>query len=983
MDDDGSNFQRMMELTFAGRAALSRGHAREALGLLAEKHKLVVEEWGNEGVFSATSAIDLADAFLACGNMAETDRLLAWALEQYDKLGVNDERLLRAKSMWAMSAYQAADYSTAEARFRDLIKHYSDSGAARDIERAEAMDHLAQVYLRQSRNDEADALLLEALAIFERKQPNSPATAVCISLLAQLRFSGQRFREAEQLQRRAIGIHEADGDEINLAKESDHLGATLAMRADSEQRKELAQEAATHGERAVAIFEKYLPADHASLLISKRNLAHYKNLGASIGMMYPHGGESHVLPVTFPDGHPSAIFQLLERSRQRCDEHDYDDALELARDAHRRAIRAFGKHCSLAGEALKQTIGVVRRHCSYLLGESSGTLSSAAFLMMQMRAHARRGIVDDELTPLPQMEPALRAALDKLLKEGLSIVADVTALAPADWSKLLPSDLVAKTRLGSDLLEILHYARWLGVIENRKAICLAFEMMQLNADGSAARGLAMAARQKGADNTQRALHEQYRLAVLERDTLVRSLVEARDAAAASSAAAACAHLPELERKIAELRRQLPSDGAADAGSEWMRLTLDDAQSLLNPYEAILAVHVGSRALFLLAARPSGVVFRRVEMEGDLVRVMCDAVVTSATLRDGEDTPEFDLRIALQIHDLVFHPLEDFLESGLHVLVLPDGPLWTLPFGCLLAEPMMRPAAMADDEGAEVDAQQAAHDARSRRILTFNEWRQGMTARDALSAVSARGAWLADRYHISLMPSFAPLKTRGRATSRLDSRRAFFGMGDPLIAAAPDSGHALVPETRRILSDLAMALGGDPAVDVVVGGAATIDRLLDLSESGELAARRVLCFATHAVYPRGDGDLLTDAGLLFSEGEVLTAFDVAGLRLDADCVLLTACFTGSPAGRSITVPLSGLAQAFLNAGARSLLVSHWRVEVRATELLVREFALAIRSRMPLAGALAGAGKQVRNAGGEYGHPAFWAAFSIIGDGAARL
>ena len=545
------------------------------------------------------------------------------------------------------------------------------------------------------------------------------------------------------------------------------------------------------------------------------------------------------------------------------------------------------------------------------------------------------------------------------------------------------------------MLEILHYARWLRVLENKAAARLAFEIMQLHGDSGAAQGLTMAARQAGESDAHRALCEDYRLAVLEHDTLVRSLVEAKDQAAANSAAARSAQLPALEQKVAALQRQLQEEGQPDAQPRPTQLAFDDAQSALESNEAIVAIHIGSRAIFLVAVRSEGAVFKRVEMEGDLVRVMCEAVVESATLSGSEEPPDFDLINALQIHDLVFHPLRDFLEPGSHLLVLADGPLWTLPLGCLVVEPMEQAVDEAppathpetvkadEDEDGMGDKQLSGFVKRPQRLFGLGKWLKTRTARDAVSAVSEREAWLADRYRISLMPSFTPLKTRSRGAVRSDNRRAFLGIGDPLIASTAHSDHAAVPETRRILTDLAVALGGDPISDVVVGSAATIDRLIDLSESGELAARHVLCFATHAIYPRGDGDLLTDAGLLFSQGEVLTAFDVAGLRIDADFVLLTACFTGSPSGRSITVPLSGLAQAFLTAGARSLLVSHWPVEVRATELFVRAFAASLGDNIALTAALAAAEKQVRNTSREYAHPAFWAGFSIIGDGAAKL
>ena len=76
--DDAGSLTRMIELTHAGRVALAQGHARQALHLLSEKHKLVVAKWGKDAVFSATSAVDLADAFRACGNTPEANRLLEW-----------------------------------------------------------------------------------------------------------------------------------------------------------------------------------------------------------------------------------------------------------------------------------------------------------------------------------------------------------------------------------------------------------------------------------------------------------------------------------------------------------------------------------------------------------------------------------------------------------------------------------------------------------------------------------------------------------------------------------------------------------------------------------------------------------------------------------------------------------------------------------------------------------------------------------------
>ncbi|MEZ5773241.1 MAG: CHAT domain-containing protein [Hyphomicrobiaceae bacterium] len=60
--------------------------------------------------------------------------------------------------------------------------------------------------------------------------------------------------------------------------------------------------------------------------------------------------------------------------------------------------------------------------------------------------------------------------------------------------------------------------------------------------------------------------------------------------------------------------------------------------------------------------------------------------------------------------------------------------------------------------------------------------------------------------------------------------------------------------------------------------------------------------------------------------LLTASDAARLRMDADWVVLSACNTAAgekPGAEALT----GLARAFLYAGARALLVSHWAVNPR--------------------------------------------------------
>jgi CHAT domain-containing protein len=66
---------------------------------------------------------------------------------------------------------------------------------------------------------------------------------------------------------------------------------------------------------------------------------------------------------------------------------------------------------------------------------------------------------------------------------------------------------------------------------------------------------------------------------------------------------------------------------------------------------------------------------------------------------------------------------------------------------------------------------------------------------------------------------------------------------------------------------------------------------------------------------------------------LSGSEIAGLKLDADWVILSACNTAGGASTANAEALSGLARAFFYAGARALLVSHWEVDSDATVKLV--------------------------------------------------
>ena len=126
-------------------------------------------------------------------------------------------------------------------------------------------------------------------------------------------------------------------------------------------------------------------------------------------------------------------------------------------------------------------------------------------------------------------------------------------------------------------------------------------------------------------------------------------------------------------------------------------------------------------------------------------------------------------------------------------------------------------------------------------------------------------------------------------------------------------------------------------------------------------------------------LFPDGGSV-SDG-LLTASEIALLRLDAELVILSACNTAAPDGGPYAEGLSGLARAFMHAGARLMLVSHWAAPRKSTPMITTGFMTAIRGDPTLrkAEALRSAILPLLKSGDvELEHPAYWAPFIVVGE-----
>jgi CHAT domain-containing protein len=122
------------------------------------------------------------------------------------------------------------------------------------------------------------------------------------------------------------------------------------------------------------------------------------------------------------------------------------------------------------------------------------------------------------------------------------------------------------------------------------------------------------------------------------------------------------------------------------------------------------------------------------------------------------------------------------------------------------------------------------------------------------------------------------------------------------------------------------------------------------------------------------------GTLQEHDGLLTASEAADLDLrGTSLVVLSGCETAYPTRQDVGGAYD-LSLAFRIAGAGSVVGSLWKVDDRATALLMEELYRLLVEGEPVVDALWKAKKKLRQRP-EFSHPNFWAAFEVQGNGGA--
>lgn len=448
---------------------------------------------------------------------------------------------------------------------------------------------------------------------------------------------------------------------------------------------------------------------------------------------------------------------------------------------------------------------------------------------------------------------------------------------------------------------------------------------------------------------------------------------------------------QAEQTLLRLQRQMAQEHPQYLALATPRpLASVQLRQRLAAREAVVSFLVGQEVSFVQLVRREGVFVARVPAGSEDLAESVSRLRRALEIQAGS-VNDFDLGLAHQLYSQLLGPVARHLADIEHLVVVPAGPLASLPFALLVEQP---PGA----SGTPVAYSQAT--------------------------------WLVRRMAISHMPSLRSFQALRSTAPRQAPRQGLLAFGDPVLGGSAAgqslraaSGPADAGEPSRGLAPGLSALAsscrtGGPAsgaqlralaplpetaaelqaVGRVFSSAGRGARLFAGRQATETELRRqslqdyrVLYFATHGLLP-GELRCQAEPALVLTPPEqeagsraedgLLEASEIAALRLNADLVVLSACNTAGSAGRFGGDALSGLAEAFFHAGARGMVVSHWQVPSAATAgLMTGLFArLGPDLQAGAAASLQGA-QQALIARSETAHPFFWAAFVMVGDGQA--
>lgn len=1027
-------------------AELYRAQGRYAEAEPLYQRSLAINEkaFGPDHANVGISLNNFAELYRVQGRYAEAEPLYRRALAINEKtLGPYHPNVGTSLTNLAQLYVAQARYADADLSLKRALTIFEKEFGPDHSWVGTALNNLAQYYHAQGRYSDAEPLFKRAVSILEKALGRDhPNLGIVISNLAALYQVVGRYSEAEALHRRALAIKEKalGTDHQDLAISLNNLAYLHLLQGRFTEVEPLFR-------RTTIIFEKALGPHHPALGMSVNNLAEfYRVQGRQAEAETGHKRALAIRQKALGPGHPDVGMSLNNLGLVYGAQGRHAEAEPAFQQSLTIYESALGlDHPDVATPL--SNLGLVYQALGRNAEAKHNFLRGLSIFEKALGLdHPNVAMVLSNLAVLHYDERQWAQSADYLRKTTQLIVRRskrAPNLVGQSLTGQTKTDAVQASSQFSALVAVLHRLQTDATGQASELAHETFVAAQWGHKSEAAASLAqMAARQaKGDAVLARRVRERQDL-IIEWQAREKELIAARTMPPAkrnaSSETELATRLATIDLRIVDIDRSLANDFPEFATYAHPEpLTIPEVQEQLSPHEALLLFLVTpksklSEETFLwvvtktaarwlkLSPTPSQinqhVAALRCGLDGALWNDPGSAGACKAALQASPTEENIDADVAVllpfgaarahELYKALLGPVEDLIK-GKHLLVVPSGALTSLPLNVLVTDPPK----------AAIPA-------------TLTDYR--------------RVAWLAVRQPITVLPSVTSLRALRQFAKISHATKPYFGIGNPLlegstgrdqqlakearkkqqcpkamprivsVARRPLTGFANLfrgatadieevrqwsplPETADELCEVGRRLGVQEN-DILLGARTTEGTLKELSEQGRLADYAILHFATHGALT---GDIkgsaepgliltppqkgVTDASALERDDGFLTASEIAGLKLDADWVLLSACNTAG--GQSENAEqLSGMARAFFYAGARALLVSHWAVgSDAAVKLTTRVFKeLKARPKIGRAEALRFSMREMITKGSlREAHPTYWAPFVVIGEGSGAL
>lgn len=371
---------------------------------------------------------------------------------------------------------------------------------------------------------------------------------------------------------------------------------------------------------------------------------------------------------------------------------------------------------------------------------------------------------------------------------------------------------------------------------------------------------------------------------------------------------------------------------------WQPPELRDVQTSLTPGEMVLEYVLEEPRSFCLSISHNEVRITKL----DAGRQQIEELTRSYLSRVRDQMPASDL--AKQLYSVLLGPIPA-LAGITHLIIVPDGKLYFLPFDAL--EDRNDQYLIKSTTVTYVPSTSVREILKTRkpsRLPTRAFLGVGDVAYDTSRSASLSGRFLRGLYdlagvHLGNLP--------GTREEVITAERALGGRGSVLLLGANATTAAVKGEPLADFSVLHLAVHSIPSTQYPTRAALVLARKPSSNEDG-----------------------------LFQEWQII------GLSLNADLVTLSACDTG--VGRvEGEEGVTDLADAFLFAGAKSVVASLWESDDQYTDALMQRFYQHLSKRENKDVALREAKTDLLREYGADVAPFYWAGFVLVGEGSSPV